>query len=221
MNLLAVIPTRSNLSGLRSLLTQLDRLGVPVRIYDNGHDSYEAQAFLHARQNVVNARGWKFYKMWNDGWEFASANQYDVVAMLNDDIELDDGSLNEALVTLEANPDYGLLGLNWKKGIATGTVACAEVVEANGSYRVGGVAGWAFLLRANLWGKISPIDQEYHIWYGDDELFALVKKYGLKTGIALGAPVDHEMSATLNLFPELRAKTGEDHDRYMARWRNQ
>ena len=217
-SVLAVIPTRTNLLGLRSVLTQLDRLQVPVRIYDNGHDQYDAQAFLHGRSDVVNARSWKFYKMWNDGWRYAAEHGYQTVAFLNDDITLADESLAEAIHTLTSCSEYGLVGLNWRRRVTEGVERDAGVFPVSGSYRTYGIGGWAFVMRSDLWGAIPPIDEAYHIWYGDDELFATVEAHGYRIGLAVGAPVDHEQSATCDLFPELMAKTREDHDRFVRRW---
>jgi hypothetical protein len=217
---LAVIPTRTNFFGLKKLLDHLHILGIPAKIYDNGHEDPEAQDFLSTRNDVVDANGWKFYRMWNNGWRYAAENGYDVVAFLNDDITLADKSLSEAANALLTHKEYGLVGLNWRRRVADGEECHAGVTPATGSYRVGGIGGWAFMVRANLWGVVPPIDEAYHIWYGDDELFCLMEQAGWKTGLAVGAPVDHEMSSTLDLFPELKAKTGFDQDRFVRRWGN-
>lgn len=217
-DVLAVIPTRSNIDGLRSVTAHLTRLGIPARIYDHGHETYPAQAFLHGRPDVVAARGWPFYRMWNDGWRHAAENGYQVVAFLNDDITLADGSIDVAVDALNSHPDYGLLGLNWRRPLAAGIDPAAGVLPVRGTYRTAGIGGWAFLLRANLWGVVPPIDEAYHIWYGDDELVAAVDASGYGVGLALGAPVEHAHSATLDRFPELMARTGADHQRFVRRW---
>jgi GT2 family glycosyltransferase len=167
---------------------------------------------------VVNARSWKFYKMWNDGWRYAAEHGYRAVAFLNDDITLADGSLTEATNALLTHQDYGLVGLNWRRRVADGVEAHAGVTPTHGSYRVYGIGGWAFVVRADLWGVVPPIDEAYHIWYGDDELFASMEAHGYRTGLVVGAPVDHERSTTCDLFPELMAKTQQDHDRFVRRW---
>lgn len=209
MNLLAAIPTRSNWQGLAPLLEQLARTHVDTVVYDNGHDTAEGQAVLAAHPNVVDARGWPFYKMWNDAWERSWRNGYTAVAVLNDDIVLDDRSLEVAYVGL-ADDRCGIAGLNYDRRVAAGTDPDAGTRVASGSYRMRGVGGFAFLLRSSLWGTVPPIDERYHIWYGDDHLFASVQKAGYALKVALGAPVDHEESTTLRHHHELLARTGED-----------
>lgn len=209
MNLLAAIPTRSNWQGLQPLLEQLDRLKIDTVVYDNGHDSPEGQAVLAAHPHVVDARGWRFYKMWNDAWRLAHEGEYTAVALLNDDITLHDNSLEVAYIRL-ADDQCGIVGLNYERRVAQGVDYKLGARITSGSYRMHGIGGHAFLLRSSLWRDVGPIDERYHLWYGDDHLFASVQRAGYTLKVALGAPVDHEESTTTNQHPELLARTGED-----------
>jgi len=201
---------------LAPLLEQL--AGVEVIIYDNGHDSLEGQSLLAVQENVVEARGWPFYKMWNKAWEYSAEQGYDAVALLNDDIVLHPESLSIAFEALMGGARIGIVGLNYERRVAEGADADLGLRFAQGARRNHGIGGQAFLLRASLWGKVPPIDEEYVIWYGDDELFYNVEAAGYCLRVAMGAPVDHEESTTLNQHPELLARTGEDADRFRSKF---
>ena len=195
---------------LDPLLDQLNSFAVPTIIYDNGHESQEAKDLLRKQDRVVDSRGWKLYKMWNEGWKTAYEEGYDAVAVLNDDITLHPQSLEIALQIMKSEPSSGIVGLNYQRQVSSGADPLAGSRPVRGSYRHGGIGGHAYLIRASTWGVVPPIDESYHLWYGDDELFFNMTNHGYGLYIALGAPVDHATSTTLVQFPELIAKTGED-----------
>jgi GT2 family glycosyltransferase len=201
---------------LAPLLEQLK--GVEVILYDNGHDSPEGQALLAAQENVVDARGWPFYKMWNNAWEYSAERGYAAVGLLNDDIVLHPESLKIAFDALMGGSRIGIVGLNYERRVAEGADADLGLRFARGARRNHGIGGQAFLVKSSLWGVVPPIDEEYVIWFGDDDLFYSVEAAGYCLRVALGAPVDHEESTTLNQHPELLARTGEDAERFRRKF---
>lgn len=209
MNLLAAIPTRANWQGLAPLLHHLSSTYVDTVVYDNGHQTDDGRRVLAAAPRVVDAVGWKFYAMWNHAWKTAHDRAYTAVALLNDDITLDEKSLETAYGYL-SDERVGIVGLNYERRTAQGSDPKLGKRRTSGSYRLHGIGGHAFLLRASLWGKVPPIDERYNLWYGDDHLFASVERAGYELCVALGAPVDHQESTTSNMFPELLALTGQD-----------
>lgn len=214
MNVLVAIPSRSNLEGLKSVVAGVRS---SVRIYDNGYDNLKDNIGLDDNW-IVDAHGWPFYKMWNDAWLYASENCYDAVALLNDDIVLHSDSLEIAFDALMGGSRIGIVGLNYERRVAEGADPSLGLRFAQGARRNHGIGGQAFLLKASLWGIVPPIDEEYVIWYGDDELFYNVEAAGYCLRVAMGAPVDHEESTTLNKHPELLARTGEDADRFRSKF---
>ena len=217
MNILVAIPSRSNLKGLNSVVNHclnVESVG-KVLIYDNGYG--EGTTFPEGAERI-DASGWAFYRMWNDGWAQASQGRFDAVALLNDDIQLAPGSLNEAFSVLMKNERTGLVGLNYERRTKLGVRASAGSRVVSGSYRNHGIGGHAFLVKSSTWGTVPPIDERYTLWYGDDELFANMELYGYQLEIALGAPVDHEESTTTNKHPELLAKTGADRDLFVSKF---
>lgn len=223
-DLLIGIPTRSNASGLRRLLGFLDDeglLGATV-VYDHGHTTDEGRAALadalRDGAEVVDAKGWPFYGMWNEARREAYARGRDVVALLNDDICLGAGGLRLVCDVLLAHPEVGLVGFDYTRSPSETTDPEAGLRVVSGTPRRGGIGGWAFALRADLWPTIGPVSEAYHIWYGDDELFCMVEDAGLSLAICEGAGVEHETSTTLNEFPELRLQTDSDLQLFVSRW---
>lgn len=219
MNLLVAIPSRSNWSGLVSVVYHCEQVEPieKILVYDNGYDD-ERRAILDNMGIRVDANGWSFYKMWNDPWMRASVEQFDAVALLNDDITLAPGSLAEAFKVLMSSEDIGLVGLNYERRVKLGVSGSAGSRPASGSYRNHGIGGHAFLVKASTWGIVPPIDERYHLWYGDDEMFANMAAFGYELKIALGAPVDHEESTTTNKHPELLAKTALDRELFESKF---
>lgn len=219
MNVLVAIPSRSNLEGLKSVVAQCDHHW--IRLYDNGYENLNDEDFLvelEASNQIIDAHRWPFYRMWNDAWEYAAENDFDAVALLNDDIVLHPDSLEIAFDALMAGARIGVVGLNYERRVSEGADPSLGLRYAEGARRNHGIGGQAFLLKSSLWGKVPPIDEEYVIWYGDDELFYNVEAAGYCLRVAMGAPVDHEESTTLNKHPELLARTGEDADRFRRKF---
>lgn len=219
MSLLVAIPSRSNFSGLRSVVEHCRRDSTVVKlvVYDNGYEDEEERQAIKDWGVHVDAVGWPFYAMWNHAWKTAAEEGFFCVALLNDDISLDGKSLSEAVRVLQINPQAGIVGLNYRRSVAYGTkVGPSKTVR--GSYRNGGIGGHAFLVRASTWGVVPPIDERYALWYGDDELFDNMNRHGFSLEIATGAPVDHATSTTSVKYPELLARTSEDEKLFRSKW---
>ena len=215
MNLLVAIPSRSNVAGLEALLRQVD--GIETVIYDNGHERVDGRPFIDTSARIVDARGWPFYKMWNEVWRYSKEYDYDAVALLNDDIVLHRDSLQIAFDALMGAKRLGIVGLNYERRVSEGADPTLPLRFASGARRNHGIGGHAFLLRSELWDVVPPIDEDYTIWYGDDELFYNVEMAGYALRVAMGAPVDHEESTTLRNHPELLALVDQDAQRFRDR----
>lgn len=214
---MAAIPSRANLSGLKSLVDHLQTMNLgAIVVYDNGYPPKALDSLSNA-VTLVDANEWPFYRMWNHAWA-ASRNMFDAVAILNDDITLHDQSLAEAYKVMLASRYTGIVGLNYERPVSKGVAVNAGSRKVHGSYRNHGIGGHAFLIRSSTFGDVPMIDERYNLWYGDDELFEAMSAYGYDLKIALGAPVDHETSTTTNQFPELLAKTAEDAKLFMSKW---
>jgi hypothetical protein len=222
--LLVGIPTRSNVDGLADLLAFMSREGLSSStvVFDHGHDSEQGREVLAKAEadgvRVVKAATWAFYEMWNEARSMAYHGGCEAVALLNDDIRLPEGGLMAVCEQLAQHPEVGLLGFDYERKAAKGIARKIGLRVVSGTPRRGGVGGWAFMLRADLWPTTGPISEEYHIWYGDDELFCMVEDAGLSLAICEGVGVDHDTSVTLQAFPELLSKREQDLRLFIERW---
>lgn len=219
MKILVAIPSRAHFSGLSDVVDHCytSETVHKVVVYDNGYEDADERAAIQDWGVWCDAVGWPFYKMWNHAWQTAAEQGYDCVALLNDDITLCEGGLAIAASRFSENPHVGIVGLNYERPVSMG-IGEAAYLEVSGSYRNHGIGGHAFLVRADTWGVAHPIDERYHLWYGDDELFDNMQRAGFLLEIALGIPVDHERSTTSAKFPALMALTARDAELYASKW---
>jgi hypothetical protein len=216
MNVLAAIPSRANHEMLEVLLEDLRSWNIDTVVYDHGYTSREGKNVLRKHRSVVNAHGWPFYEMWNDAWNTGYRLGFDAVAMLNDDVFLHKDSIATALDHI--TEDIGIVGFNYRRTVMEGCDPSLGINMVSGTYKDGGVWGCGFLVNTSTWGVVPPIDKRYHIWYGDDELFLQMQNHGYEVGIALGAAMEHRPSTTVNQFPELLARTGEDYELFTSKF---
>lgn len=219
MKILVAIPSRANFDGLSNIVDHCytSETVSKVVVYDNGYEDADEKAVIEEWGVRHDAVGWSFYRMWNHAWQTAGENGYDCVALLNDDITLCEGGLAIAASRFSENAHVGVVGLNYERPVVRG-IGQALYREVSGSYRNHGIGGHAFLVRASTWGVAEPIDERYHLWYGDDELFGNIQRAGFTLEIALGVPVDHQTSTTSVKYPELMAKTAQDGELYASKW---
>ena len=219
MKLLVAIPSRANFNGLSNVVDHCYTSETVSRVvvYDNGYQDADERSAIEDWGVRLDANGWSFYRMWNHAWRTAAEGKYGAVVLLNDDITLAEGGLMLAASRFAENPKVGIVGLNYERPVSKG-IGQALYREVSGSYRNHGIGGHAFLVRASTWGVAEPIDERYHLWYGDDELFGNMQRAGYTLEIALGVPVDHETSVTSVKFPGLLAMTGEDAELYASKW---
>lgn len=219
MNILVAIPSICNPGMLGNLLHSLKSQKIRrVVVYDNGYTSDEGLALLAEHDDVIDARDWPFYKMWNDAWRLSHEDSYDAVALLNDDIVLHEKSLEVAFDVLCSDKSIGVCGLNYKRAVNDGVHRSLGFEDRRGTYKDGGVWGCAFLVNSATWGKVPPIDERYNLWYGDDELFLNMGNYGFRVGIALGSPVFHYASVTTEMMPQKLARISEDEKLFSSKF---
>jgi GT2 family glycosyltransferase len=197
------------LSNLLAFLNTQDSVEKTV-VYDNGYVTDSGKGVLSSHPHVVDAVGWKFYSMWNDAWRMSNEESFDVLMLLNDDIELAGDSIKEAAEVLVNDPSIGVVGFNYNKPVNEYSLDEVRFRRTRGTYKDGGIWGCAFAVKPSTWGVVPPIDERYNLWYGDDELLRNMERHGFTCGIAQNAPVFHMASTTTNMFPELLAKTDED-----------
>ena len=195
---------------LRALADEVDEIGV---WYNGGALAERGEYFLADKPiEIFYAYDWDFYTMWNAGAAWAQDIDADVALFLNNDIEWPAGalrSLGEALIA--APPDIAVASPDPSSDYEPG-----ELVDINATPAYRGLMGWCFAVRPKMW---QPIDERYHVWYGDDELGILMNKAGYRCVRAKGIPVQHPVNETTMQYREgLWDMRHEDEALYNSKW---
>jgi hypothetical protein len=178
---------------LSALEPEVDRIGV---WHNGGTLADEGLEMLapHTEVELYDARGWRFYQMWNDGVAWAGQLNADAALVLNNDITWDTGTLGAlADMLLDAPEDVAVVSPTCHRPIA----------------------GWCFAVRPWMW---QQIDERYHTWWGDNELERLMVEAGWRC-IHTDAPIYHPWPLTtfqhIEGVEEMRL---EDQVLYESKW---
>lgn len=190
MRALAVIPTRYEPDRVMALARHI-RDEVDVLLLDNGHEPPLPRA--------LDTRGMGIYRQWNTGLAVARSLGYSRVAMLNDDITIEPGTLT-AMVAALADPAVGIA----YPGTET-------VTAAGGPYLM---TGFCFAFRTDL--PVGPFDESWSWWCGDTAFERDVLRAGFAV-VGVPGSVTNESDCERNGWarrPELEELAWQD----AARW---
>lgn len=141
--------------------------------------------------NIYDHGDINIHRWWNKGIEFAKSAGAKYVAVLNDDLVLNDDPLNKIARLMEES-------------------------SATLGYPVphtGNISGYCFVL--NVEHNILP-NESYRWWYGDNDLWNQAMKLGGTIGAAASVKHLHGNELTSN-SPELLALASKDKEVYMSR----
>lgn len=208
----ACIPTIGLSQDLDGLVEYLRHKIPIVELYVNSPEVPDHVGVYEAHKNVYvyHRPGKNIYYEWNEGVRRASeAGAYCLV--LNDDIVIPDGfeiSLHDAL---DGHPDYALLGVAGTSAVNQPPFSVSPVShQAGNRYRF---SAWAFVARSSDW---VGVDEQYEIWYGDDDLIWKTNAAGKRVGMLHGLGVEHHVSTTIGKSPWTQAAAGRDGERWLA-----
>lgn len=166
------------------------------------------------------------YALWNYAFQFArgvkAGEQAETVnlALLNNDVTLLPGTLGRLSDALRATPDFWAVSVNPDRRIEEG-FGPPRLRNVRGSYRHGGLCGWAFMAAVEKWGDIpTPVDEGFEWWFGDDDLAFSITDHGGRIGREMGVPCDHVSEGTARLHPWTQEAKGRDWERFRRKWGN-
>ena len=193
---------------LDRLVPEVDRVG----IWYNGGIEIGSMFGIWPTVQEFDARGWRFYQMWNAGADWAIDIGADVMLVLNNDIEWPPGALKALADGLaKAPPDIAVASPDPASDFVPG-----ELIDINATPAYRGLMGWCFAVRPWLWQRI---DERYHVWYGDDELGRLMNEAGWRCVRAKGVPVQHPVNETTMQYREgLWDMRHADEALYNSKW---
>jgi hypothetical protein len=193
VKLVTAIPSLGISPLLEEVVYAARQESMAVRVYDNTPEHEFSQVPVMPGVSVIRMPGQSIYAEWNAAAEWA--RDLDAhVALLNDDIHLLPGVLTKLGAALEADPALALVSVDWDETPDPEP----HVVRAFGTFRKGGIAGWAFVARADRW---PGVDESYQVWFGDDSLVFGLIRAGWKIGRYRGLFIPHITSTTIHALP--------------------
>lgn len=196
----AVIPTKSNVKGLHTVVHQLLKEGKVARIIVIG-DGEEGRALGEALPSSVV----KLFVpaesginvMWNMGLEAALPKSH--VLFINDDVEIERGTIDKLCAALDRNESYGLVCPKYWDGELSEDRYSRDTCR--GRYDgTGGIAGFCFMLPHDIAHKYR-FDENMKWWYSDDDVVWSVNAMERGNYIVAGTSIKHGHSVTIESTP--------------------
>ncbi len=217
-----VIPVKDRLDLTRRLVDDLAGEGgyEALFVLDNGSTDGTA-AWLRrrpvpARVELVETPELSIYGMWNLGVRLARARHSPSnIAVLNNDIRTGPDFLARLATGLRSRPDLWAVCPNYDGRPVRGV----EYVRS--TFKHGGLAGFAFMVRSEIFDQVS-FDEGFRWWYGDDDFDAQLKVLGGRAGIVGDATVEHigGGAQSVRYTPDRLADIERDRRRMWAKWRH-
>lgn len=196
-----VIPTKSNVAGLMSLLGDVlvdDTVSGICVVVDGDEASRNLPALPVIVHRIVVPLGSGIQHMWNRGMATTTPGTH--IAFLNDDVRLEAGCLGSLARSLDVDPTVGLICPNYSNvDISTDH----EVFDTCRSRYdgTGGMAGFAMMLRHDLVSSWT-FDENLRWWYGDDDIVCwITRTMNRRAVISASARCRHLDSVTINSDP--------------------
>jgi hypothetical protein len=218
-----VIPTKSNIDGLRALVPTLlasEKVENIIIICDGEQSVESVQEFADTAKVSVAAvdRGSGIHAMWNLGMSFG--NTVNHVVFLNDDVTITKDTMGLLASQLDAESSIGLICPNYDQRTISGTHQ-SVIDTCRGRYDgTGGLAGFCMMLRADLRNKWR-FDERMKWWYGDDDLVNWVVQLQDKVAaISLTAFCQDNSSWTITNDPpdDFSAVVTKDAEIFNLKW---
>ncbi len=186
-----VIPTKCNFNDLLALVSTLlrDTAVNKLVVIADGNDAYNTLSSI-LPTSVILLRvdlSVGLHKMWNMGMDECGDGEH--LAIINDDITLDENSMSIVNNLLNCNPDIGLVSPSNSFGCTD------EFLEMTG------FAGFCMVIHKKLLNEWR-FDERMKWWFGDTDIITWVSKVkGLKTGMTGLCHAMGNRSHTINTNP--------------------
>ncbi len=215
-----VIPVKGRHDLTDKLVRQLQEQGQAERIIilDNGADT---DPYLNADVKVIPSAGKNIHEMWNTGIAAAIEEAPRCnIAILNNDLEIGSHFLTGLEHVLRSNPRILAVSPNYdgrrvEDGFQPVRGICARKYDGTG-----GLAGFAFMVKGEMFANGFPFfDEKLQWWFGDNELTLHIEEAGGVYGIATGTTVVHvDGGGQTGTDAEFAKAIEEDRAYFMEKW---
>lgn len=211
-----VIPTKSNLDGLKDIAKKLDADPVVSDVYVVADGIEAMQKIVSSISSQKVKLSWVplgsgIHEMWNVALRNVPQNRH--LLFLNDDVVINDRTVSSLSRDLDSMPELGLVCANYDQREIQGSVV-PVLTTCRGRYdKTGGLAGFCMMLRNDLTSKWR-FDTRMKWWYGDDDLLNWVVRIQSKTaGISSTATCKGNESWTIANDPPINFAEDVERDR--------
>lgn len=193
-----VVPIKDRRDLTESLLRQLAEQGECDRVFllDNGSNR-QTKNWLSTlpdewRVTVIDAEGWGIHQCWNAGIRAALAESPRCdIAILNNDLELGPRFLSGMSAALASDDRLLAVCPNYDRRPGEGVLPL-QGISAGREDGTGGLSGFAFMVRGEMFSAGFPLFDEAMRWYcGDLDLCFTIESLGGWYGMAAGVEVVH------------------------------
>lgn len=237
-----VVPVKDRRDLTGALLDQLAEQGGYERIYlfDNGSNK-TTKNWLSTLDTpglvVLDAAGQGIHQMWNTGIRMAVSHARGPcnIAILNNDLVLGDRFLTGLKDGLRSNPQVLAACPNYDQRPTDPPLVPLEGICAGRYDGTGGLCGFAFMVRGEMFAQGFPLFDEDLAWFfGDNELVMhIARAQGLAvmvTGTAVehvdgggqtttqGGDATHGSDWLASLSPRMREAYRKDEAVFMGKW---
>ncbi len=224
-----VIPVKGEHQYTESLLRQLAAQKGYHRIfvYDNGSDSDPYTGYVPDECDVIPAAGLSIHEMWNAGIRAAKAKYAACnIAILNNDLNIGPGFLEGLALRLRAHDALWAVSPNYDGRDFEGDILRVKGIAAGRMDGTGGLAGFAFMVKGELYDHGLPLFDDYELWYGDTDFAMTVDALGGILGIVKDVAVEHIDGGSKTAgdgvkrlkSPELEAMVARDKAKFETKW---
>lgn len=221
-----IIPVKDKLDLTRSLVAQLREQGGWDRlvVIDNG-SQFATKNWLRRQDDitVIDGAGLGIHEMWNRGAELAIAAWPKTnLVFCNNDLRLGDEFLSRLVAGLRAPDAPGAVCPNYDgRDIPDGKLEPVQGICANRYDGTGGLAGFAFAVRGELFVRGYRFPEDAKWWYGDNDLTLTLDRLGVTYGIVGGCTVEHLDGGGQTGdwdSPEMQTQLRHDRTVFLRKW---
>lgn len=221
----AIIPCKSNLDGLVTVLQQLEqeRSVETVTIVADGEQAHreikkrlsdEKIYGIYAAQVPL---GEGIHAMWNRGMSGAPDSH---VLFINDDVTFDPGSIDALAGLLDFDDNVGIACPNYDGRVIPGFYQSVSIACPGNYDGTDGLAGFCMLLRKDMACRWS-FDERMRWYYGDNDVINWVRSQGKTAAISSISTMQLNPSWTMKNDPPTNFSAIIERDRqiYENKWR--
>lgn len=200
-DVVAVIPTKSNLDGLVSVVGQLvgERSVKRIRVVADGDSAFASVRKLLKENDLFKycdffcvPEGSGIHVMWNYGAEKVSDAH---VLYINDDVTFDAGAIDVLSGMLDAHPELGVVCPNYDGRLIAEPYQSVSNACPGRYDGTDGLAGFCFMVRSDI-DKDWRFDERMKWYYGDNDIVNWVRLLGKVAAISATAVMQTNPSWT-------------------------